>query len=115
MIRRASDYEVELREHMRDGDGTVEITSFATPEELNNKGRLFAKIVLHPGCGIGYHVHESDAEVFYIMAGTAEYSDNGTTQTVSAGDVTICPTGTGHSIKNVGETDVELIAAILYA
>ncbi len=115
MIRKADACNVEFREHMRDGDGTVQITHFSTADELNNKGRLFGKITLNPGCGIGYHVHEKDAELFYILKGTAEYSDNGTPVTVTAGDVTICPTGTGHSITNKTDEVVELVAVIVHA
>ena len=100
---------------MRDGDGTVEITNFITgPAELNDKGRLFAKITLKPGCSIGYHIHETDAELFYILKGTAEYSDGGEIRTVTAGDVTVCPTGTGHGIANHSEDVVELVAVIVY-
>ncbi len=115
MIRRANECKVELREHMRDGDGTVKLTSLISgPEELNGKGRLFSKITLEPGCSIGFHVHENDAELFYILSGTGEYSDNGTIVTVSAGDVTICPTGTGHSIANRGKETLEFVAVIVY-
>ena len=70
MIRKGQDCAIEYREHMRDGDGTVQITNFITgPEELNGKGRLFAKITLNPGCSIGYHLHDKDAELFYIIKG----------------------------------------------
>lgn len=116
MIRKSSECQVEYREHMRDGDGTVQLTNFITgPEELNGKGRLFSRITLNPGCSIGYHVHEGDAELFYILKGTAEYSDNGTVKQVTAGDVTICPDGEGHGIANRTDEVVELIAVIVYA
>ena len=99
MIRRGNECQIEYREHMRDGDGTVQLTNFITgPAELCGKGRLFSRLTLNPGCGIGYHVHEGDSELFFILKGTAEYSDNGTICQVSAGDVTICPPGQGHSI-----------------
>ena len=49
------------------------------------------------------------------MKGTAEYNDGGEVKTVKAGDVTICPTGTGHGIANRSEEDVELVAVIVYA
>ena len=115
MIRKANECGVEYREHMRDGDGTVQITNFITgPAELHDKGRLFAKITLNPGCSIGYHVHEADAELFYILKGTAEYSDNGKMCTVSAGDVTVCPAGEGHGIANKTDEVVELVAVIVY-
>ena len=116
MIREAKDCTIEYREHMRDGDGTVMLTSLISgPEELNEKGRLFSKITLNPGCSIGFHIHDKDAELFYIMKGTAEYNDNGEVRTVTAGDVTICPTGTGHGIANRTDEVVELIAVIVYA
>ena len=116
MIRKPEEFRIEYKEHMRDGDGTVQLTHFITgPEELNEKGRLFAKITLNPGCSIGYHVHEGDAELFYILKGTAEYNDAGEIRTVTAGDVTICPTGTGHGIANKTDEVVELVAVIVYA
>jgi len=116
MIRKPEEFRIEYKEHMRDGDGTVQLTHFITgPEELNDKGRLFAKITLNPGCSIGYHVHEGDAELFYILKGTAEYNDAGEIRTVTAGDVTICPAGTGHGIANKTDEVVELAAVIVYA
>ena len=116
MIRRADECNVEYREHMRDGDGTVKLTSFIEgPAELNDKGRLFSKITLEPGCSIGFHVHDKDAELFYFVRGTGEYNDNGEIVTVKAGDVAICPTGTGHGIANTGDENLELVAVIVYA
>jgi len=116
MIRKAVNCKVEYREHMRDGNGTVKITNFiAEPSELNEKGRMFSRITLNPGCSIGYHVHDKDAELFYILRGTGVYSDNGELRMVSAGDVTICRTGEGHSIANETDEVLELIAVIVYA
>ena len=48
------------------------------------------------------------------MKGTAEYNDNGEIRTVQAGDVTICPPGTGHGITNRTDEVVEVIAVIVY-
>lgn len=110
-----NEFTTELRENMRGGGGVVEMTNFVTKEELNEKGRLFGKIVLKKGCGIGYHVHENESELFYILKGTAIYSDNGEEKVVSEGDVTITPPGTGHSIKNEGDETVELVALIVNA
>lgn len=115
MIKKNNTFTTELREHMRDGEGTVAVTNFVTPEELNGKGRLFGTIRLAPGCSIGFHVHEKDSELFYILKGTAVYSDNGVEQIVSAGDVTVTPAGTGHAIRNESTEDVELLALIVYA
>ena len=116
MIRTAEQCNVEYREHMRDGKGTVQLTSFIESNaELNDKGRLFSKITLQPGCSIGFHVHDTDSELFYFLTGTGLYSDNGEMKTVSAGDVAICPAGTGHSIENTGSEVLEIVAVIVFA
>lgn len=114
MIKKFRDFNTEVRENMRGGEGNVVISNFVTEEELYKKGRLFGKIVLKPGCGIGYHAHENDCELFYIIKGTAVYDDNGTQTIVRAGDVTYTPAGTGHAIKNESDEDVEFIALIVY-
>ena len=116
MIRKADECKKEFREKMRDGNGTVEITNFIEgPEDLCNKGRMFSRLTLKSGCSIGFHVHEKDSELFYILRGEAEYNDNGEKVMVSEGDVTICPAGTGHGIENKSDGTVELIAVIVYA
>ena len=115
MIKKAENYEISLKENMRGGDGTVKITGLLTKEELNEKGRLFGVIRLEPGCSIGYHVHEGDCEIFHILKGSATYNDNGTETTVSAGDTTVTPSGSGHSIKNETNETCEILALIVYA
>ena len=116
MVRREDECKKDYREKMRDGNGTVEITNFITgPEELCGKGRLFSRIVLKSGTSIGYHVHEKDSELFYFLKGRAKYNDNGEVVDVCAGDVAICPAGSGHGVENAGEETVEMIAVIVYA
>lgn len=116
MIKKAENYEISLKENMRGGDGTVKITGLLTKEELNEKGRLYGVIRLEPGCSIGYHIHEGESEIFYVLTGSALYNDNGTEVTVSAGDTTITKSGEGHSIKNTStDTVCEVMALIVYA
>ena len=112
MITRVNEQSKSVREYMRGGKKHVELTALS--KELPENARLFSKLVLVPGASIGYHVHEKDTELFYILKGTAVYSDAGEEKIVSAGDVTICPTGTGHSIANNSDEVVELIALIVY-
>lgn len=115
MVKSAKEFTTEKRPSMRGGDGTVEITSMTTREELNGKGRLFANITLKPGCSIGEHVHENESELFYIMSGSAVYNDNGTAVEVARGDVCICSPGQRHSIANNTDGITEIFALILDA
>ena len=114
MIRKASECSTQINEHMRGGDGSVLLTHFISgPEELQNKGRLFSLITLKPGCGIGFHIHENESELFYIIKGSAIYNDGGEETEISAGDVTIVEPGKGHGIANKGDETCELVALIL--
>lgn len=115
MIKSKNDCVEEIRKNMRGGDGKVSVLNFADEKELYGKGRLFAKLTLKPGCGIGYHVHEKDSEIFYVLKGRALYSDGGDEREVGEGDVLITPAGCGHAVSNRSDGDVEFIALIVYA
>ena len=67
MIKRHNDMKYDIRENMRGGDGKVKITNVLDEGEYKGKARLLGVITLEPGCSIGGHIHENEAEVFYIM------------------------------------------------
>jgi mannose-6-phosphate isomerase-like protein (cupin superfamily) len=113
MIRKKGSYAVEIKEKMRGGDGSVRIEKFWEPEkELKAKNRLFAKLVLEPGSGIGFHNHDKEEEVFVILKGKAEVDDNGVKTALGEGDTILTGNGAGHSIKCVGDTTLEVLAVI---
>ena len=66
MIKRAEDMVKLYNEHMRGGDGTVEIIRYLEPEEFNGNAKMIAKLVLKPGCSIGEHTHEGE-ELFVLQ------------------------------------------------
>ena len=114
MVKRKADYTVQRNENMRGGDGHVVIENLLTSGEMYEKGRLYAKITLEPGCSIGHHIHEGEMESYYIITGKAEVSDNGEIVTVNAGDSVLTKSGESHSIKNSGNSPLEFMALILY-
>ena len=79
MVRKANDRNVEVAEHKFGADGFITVRHMInSDEELNGKGRVFAHTTLLPGCGIGFHMHNGDSEIYYIYSGTGEFNDNGT-------------------------------------
>ena len=56
MIKRAEDMVKLYNEHMRGGDGTVEIIRYLEPEEFNGNAKMIAKLVLKP-----VTLHEGDS------------------------------------------------------
>ena len=88
------------------------------------EGSFFAKMtddglnrILHgrlePGCSIGYHVHEGEAELFYFVEGTGRVQDDDKIIDVKAGDSMATFSGHGHSVENTGDVDLVLVAAIV--
>ena len=113
MIRTSHEMTPNHRENMRGGDGTVTILPLLTPEDYRGGTRMFSLVTLPVGASVGYHVHTGEEEYYYILAGTAEYNDNGRISRISAGDATVATTGEGHAIRNAGEVPLELLAVIV--
>jgi mannose-6-phosphate isomerase-like protein (cupin superfamily) len=113
MIRKAEDMFKEIKEQMRGGKGSVEITHMFKQEELKGKARLCAKLTLNPGCSIGLHEHSNEEEIFYVIKGKGLINDNGSTMEVSVGDAILTGGGATHSVENNGTESLELLAVIL--
>jgi mannose-6-phosphate isomerase-like protein (cupin superfamily) len=113
MIKRASDMEHEVRERMREGSGSVEILHVFRKEELRGRTRLFARLRLMPGSSVGYHLHDGEEEIFYILSGEAVVSDAGAMTRVGPGDAVLTGSGAGHSIECKGSEPLVLLAVIL--
>jgi mannose-6-phosphate isomerase-like protein (cupin superfamily) len=103
----------EVRERMREGRGTVELLHVFRHEELHGKARLFARLRLPRGSAIGFHRHEGEEEIFYILSGEGVVDDNGETKRVAAGDAVLTGGGAGHAIENQADEPLELMAVIL--
>lgn len=113
MVKQAGDMPDEFRPHMRDGDGTVQLTAVFSPDEYHSNTRLISRITLPVGASIGYHVHEQEEEFFYVLSGEALFNDNGRTVRLRAGDATVTRGGEGHAVQNDGAVPFEMLAVIV--
>ena len=114
MIKRASELTTEVFQNRFGGNGELKVTKLLEMDQLQGKGRLFARNLLEPGSSLGGHEHKGDVEAYYILAGEGTYDDNGTKVQVKAGDVLFTNNGESHSIENTGSVNLEFIALILY-
>jgi mannose-6-phosphate isomerase-like protein (cupin superfamily) len=114
MIKRRDAMALETRERMRDGAGSVEILHVFAKENLRGRARLFARLKLGAGSSIGYHVHDREEEVFYILSGKGKVTEeDGKSSDVGPGDAVLTGNGGGHSIENTGSESLEILAVIL--
>lgn len=62
---------------------------------------------LQPGASIGYHKHEGNCEMIFVLEGRAKYLMDDGVEYASAGQCHYCPEGHSHSMIN--ESDEELV------
>jgi mannose-6-phosphate isomerase-like protein (cupin superfamily) len=115
MIREKEEVHSQVKPSPFDGKGNIKVRDLLNaPEEMYDKGRVFAHTTVYPGSSIGYHVHRNESETYYILSGSGKFNDNGTIVDVHPGAVYYTPDGHGHGIEATGEEPIELIALILY-
>ena len=113
MIRKEMDIQHKFVEHLKGGNGTVEIISSIQSDDHDSHLNLLARLILKPGCSLGQHRHDGEEEIVTILSGTALYNDNGSPIVLKAGDVCICRNGQEHGIGNASPTeDLEIFACV---
>ena len=98
---------------VQNGKGIIRIKDLTDKEGLYGHGRMFAHIVVDPGCSIGYHDHNHETEFYYILKGEGVFSDNGKEVVVREGDICATGFGEGHGLENQSSEPLELIALIV--
>lgn len=115
MYHKSEDLTHVFNENMKGGTGTVEIIHSVVAGDYQSNAKMIAKLILRPGCSLGYHNHEDEEEIITIISGIADYNDNGTKVALSEGDTCVCLSGNYHSIANASQTeDLVLMAVINY-
>ncbi len=114
MIIKKEDLKVANVDKLQNGIGSTKITHITDIEGLCQKGRLFSIMELEPGCSVGSHTHNNDFELYYILEGEGEVTDDGVVKKIYPGDVMVTHNGHEHSLKNSGESTLKWVALILY-
>ena len=114
MITRYEDRQIERKDNFKGGEGYLVNRVILPADGMYGKGRIFNTVTLEKNCEIGWHVHDGDGETYLVISGEGEYNDNGAVTTVRAGDVCFTDSGAGHSMKNLRDEPLVLVALVLY-
>lgn len=106
MVFNFDDFEVQLANGLKGGEGDALVRSFS--DDLN----AVKKITLRPGSYLGLHTHEGTSEIALVLDGKGEVLEDGEHKPLRQGDVVYCPEGCAHSIRNTSDADLLLFCVI---
>ncbi len=113
MIIKKGERPTQVRQAMRGGGGSVFFRDLVPAEAMPCKTRLLSELTLKKGDSVGQHGHEGEAEIFYILSGTATVLDGGVEKLLNAGDVAITDGNAPHALANNHDTDLVVLAMIV--
>lgn len=94
---------------VRNGIGNVYTTKLLSPEK--NSTYTIGYIIIPPGNSVGDHYHElSDEETYIIIEGQGEMVLDDEKRMVNPGDVIVNAPGGKHGLRNIGKTDLKVVA-----
>lgn len=93
------------------------------PNFKGGEGEFIAKIqsdgmnkvicgMLEPGSTIGYHTHDTNSEIIYILSGTGKCLYDDGEEALAAGDCHYCPKGHSHSLINNSNGNLVFFAVV---
>lgn len=90
----------------RGGEGELITRNYIDSENKIMMSRL------KPGASSGYHKHEGNSEIVFIISGNGHFRYDDTTEYFKAGDVHYCPMGHSHAMFNDGDEDLVYFAIV---
>ena len=99
--------------NIHDGTGKIDVLHVFEADEMAGKCTLCAKCVFHPGASIGPHIHETNAEIYYVLEGELVVTENGIEHILHPGDGAFTTNGASHQVENRTQQPAVMLAVIM--
>jgi len=107
MIKKGHQEVEEIRaEGSHGGEGPCFVRTLMQTE-FDSSLAYIREIVLPPNSSIGFHKHEGDEELYYIVSGNGVMTVDHEKQLVCPGDAILTKSGSSHGLKNTGGNDLK--------
>lgn len=70
------------------------------------------RATLEPGASIGYHAHETNCEMIFMLKGTGVVLYGDDKEILPEGSCHYCPKGCSHSLRNESDEVIEFYAVV---
>ena len=115
MITKATERRETVRPKSWGGEGELRGKYYLGPDGAGD-GESFSmasEMTLAPGHSIGVHTHDANEEIYVILSGQGDYTDEqGAVHRLSAGDRSLTRRGQSHGMANPGPETLVFLAVI---
>lgn len=84
---------------------------FRTHMFTDSLGKIM-RATLVPGAAIGFHKHETNSEIIFMLKGTGVVLYDEGREILPAGSCHYCPKGHSHSLRNESDETIEFYAVV---
>ena len=113
MINQKCEQKKQDRTDLKNGTGTIAFQHLLPDTDLPKNCRMLSVMTLKKYTSIGEHKHSKESEIYYILSGKAVYSDGNRISELYPGDTAITKSGEKHSIRNINEEPLVILAMII--
>jgi mannose-6-phosphate isomerase-like protein (cupin superfamily) len=99
--------------NMRGGEGTGQVQAYFSPESFSTGLAAFNVMSLEPEVSIGEHKHVGSEELYWVLEGRAEVTDDGMPSLLEPGDALLTRDGHSHSLRNPGPGTLRFLAVLV--
>ena len=115
MITKAAERRAVSRPKVWGGEGELAAKYSLGPDAAQDSENftMAAEMSLAPGHSLGVHTHDNNEEIYVILSGQGDYTDeSGTVHRLHPGDTTLTQRGQSHGIANPGPETLVFLAVI---
>ncbi|MSO22597.1 MAG: cupin domain-containing protein [Acidobacteria bacterium] len=91
------------------GKGTVQYRRALGPEVFRTNWGYVDHLAIPPSASVGYHRHDLQEEIYYVISGKGRVVVNGETSLIAAGDAVPVRLREAHAFENSASDDFELM------
>ena len=113
MIKHEANMRTDLWDHIHNGQGKIDVLHVFEEDQMAGRGTLCAKSVFHPGDSIGVHIHDKNAEIYYVLEGELVVIENGVEHVLRPGDAAFTANGASHCVENRTRQNAVMLAIIM--
>lgn len=104
---------IQVRDNVRGGHGRLENRHILEASDMFGSASLLTEFFFDPGDSIGKHIHDTDAEVYYMLEGELTLVEDEKEFVLRPGDASYAHSGVSHSIENRSDKPARMLAIIL--